>query len=238
MAFQGHNILAVIPARGGSKGIARKNLRTLCGKTLIAHAAECAQQLDWLDATILSSDDAEICEHAKTLNLDVPFTRPQALASDQAKSIDVWIHAWRSSESHYAQTFDISILLEPTSPLRRAADIKNAVELLINTSSSTVVTVSKTPAHYTPHKTLKISDNGYLDTYLENGAQYSIRQQIPDYYHRNGVCYAATRSSLLNEHNLIEDKCAPLVIERPMVNIDEEIDITLAELLMRQLQTP
>ena len=238
MPLQGHNILAVIPARGGSKGIARKNLRKLCGKTLIAHAAECARQIDWIDATILSTDDTEIRQHAKTLNIDVPFIRPQALAGDRAKSIDVWIHAWHSSETHYAKTFDISVLLEPTSPLRMAEDIKNAVELLINTSADTVATVSKTPAHYTPHKTLEISGQGYISAYLENGMQYSIRQNIPDYYHRNGVCYAATRASLLNEYNLMENKCAPLIIKRPLVNIDEEMDMQLAELLMQERQAP
>ena len=236
MAFRNNSVLAVIPARGGSKGIHRKNLRQLCGKSLIAHAVECAKKLDWLDAIILSSDDPEICEHAKALNIDVPFIRPHELSNDSAKSIDVWIHAWQTSEAYFNKRFDISILLEPTSPLRTALDIQNTVELLINKQSNTVATVSKTPGQYTPHKTLKISDKGYIDPYLPDGTKYSIRQEIPDYYHRNGICYATTRSSLLDHRNLIENKCMPLVINRPIVNIDEEIDIKLAELLMKESQ--
>ena len=229
-------MLAVIPARGGSKGIPRKNLRKVNGKSLIAHAADCAKQLDWIDGIILTSDDEEICTHGKSLGLEVPFTRPQELSSDDAKSIDVWAHAWLYSESYFNKKFDISVLLEPTSPMRTAEDISNATNLLIEKDVYSVATVSRTPGHYTPHKTLKLSEAGYIDSYLQDGLNYSIRQHIPAYYHRNGICYASTRKSLINKHNLMEEQCIPLIIERPIVNIDEELDIKLAEVLMSELQ--
>jgi CMP-N-acetylneuraminic acid synthetase len=234
MPFKNKNILAVIPARGGSKGILRKNLRHINGRSLIAHASDCVSQLSWIDAVILSSDDEEICKHARNLNIDVPFIRPPEFSTDNAKSIDVWKHAWLYCENHYNKKFDISVLLEPTSPMRTPEDITNAVNLLIEKNVFSVASVSKTPGHYTPQKTLKISDAGFIDPYLEGGIKYSIRQQIPDYYHRNGICYATTRESLVDNHNLMEQQCIALVIDRPVVNIDEEIDLKLAEILLNE----
>lgn len=234
MSFKNNNILAVIPARGGSKGIPRKNLRNIHGKSLIAHASDCINQLDWIDAVVLSSDDEEICTHAQDSNIDVPFTRPEVLSTDDAKSIDVWKHAWLYCENHYNKIFDISVLIEPTSPMRTPDDITNAVTLLIEKKAFSVASVSKTPGHYTPHKTLQLSEAGFIDPYLEGGVKYSIRQHIPDYYHRNGICYATTRESLIDNNNLMEKRCIPLVIERPVVNIDEEIDLKLAEVLLQE----
>lgn len=234
MSFKNKNILAVIPARGGSKGVLRKNLRNINGKSLIAHAADCVKQLSWMDNVVLSSDDDEICTHARDVNIDAPFTRPKELSTDHAKSIDMWKHAWLYCEDYYSKTFDISVLLEPTSPMRTPEDITNAVSLLIDKKAFTVASVSKTPGHFTPHKTLQISDNGFINPYLEGGIQYSIRQEIPDYYHRNGICYATTRESLIDQHNLMEKQCIPLIIERPVVNIDEEIDLKLAEVLLNE----
>jgi len=236
MSFKGKNILAVIPARGGSKGVLRKNLRHVNGKSLIAHTADCVKQLDWMDAIVLSSDDEEICQHARKVDVDVPFTRPDDLSTDDAKSIDVWRHAWLFCENYYKKKFDISVLLEPTSPMRTAQDITQAVNLLIDKKAFSVASVSRTPGHYTPHKTLKLSEGGYIAPYLEGGIKYSIRQHIPNYYHRNGICYATTRESLIDNHNLMEQHCIPLVIDRPVVNIDEEIDLKLAEVLLNELR--
>lgn len=233
MSLHEKNILAVIPARAGSKGIPNKNMREINGKSLIAHAAQCCLSIEWIDAIILSSDSSKYCSHAKSLNIDAPFIRPVELSTDNSKSIDMWKHAWLTSEEHYNRRFDISVLLEPTSPLRKPEDIVNAVELLIQDNHAfSVATVSKTPGHYTPHKTLTISDNGEIKPYLEDGIQFSIRQQIPNYYHRNGICYATTRESLIDHNNLMENNCIALTIDRPVVNIDEEIDFKLAEVLM------
>ena len=232
MSFEGFNILAVIPARGGSKGVPGKNLRTLHGKSLIEHVSSMIRELPWIDQTVLSTDDPGIQQHAVSIGLDAPFLRPSELSSDHAKSIDAWIHAWLFSEKHYNKKFDLSVLLEPTSPMRLPSDVRNAVALLITSRANSVATVSKTPGHFTPHKTLEIASSGYLHPYLMNGMKYSIRQEIPSYYHRNGICYAVTRDSLINQHNLMEKNCLPLLIERPVVNIDEEIDLKIAEFLM------
>ena len=232
MAIENKNILAVIPARGGSKGVPRKNLRKICGRTLIEYAADCIKQLSWIDATVLSTEDEEIASHGKTLGLNLPEMRPPELATDNAKSIDVWIHAWLASEKYFNKTFSISVLLEPTSPMRTAEDVQNCINLLISEKLNSVATVSKTPGHFTPHKTLQLSTDGTIETFLSDGLNYTIRQNIPNYYHRNGICYATTRESLVENHNLMENNCAPLIIDRHVINIDEESDITFAEYLI------
>lgn len=119
MSFRSHTVLAVVPARGGSKGIPRKNLRTIGGRSLVAHA-------DWIDAAVFSTDDAEIAEEGRHNGLKVSFMRPPRLAHDRAGSIAVWRHAWLASESHFGARFDLSVLLEPTSPMRRPEDVERA----------------------------------------------------------------------------------------------------------------
>ena len=119
MAWQGRKVLAVVPARGGSKGIPRKNLCKVGGMSLIAHAARTARALDWIDRAVLSTDDEEMADEGRRHGLEVPFLRPAELASDTASGVDVWRHAWLESERHYGCRFDLSVLLQPTTPLRR-----------------------------------------------------------------------------------------------------------------------
>ena len=231
MSIEEKNILAVIPARGGSKGVPRKNLRKICGRTLIEYAAECAKQISWINAVVLSTDDEEIASHGKSLGLDLPEMRPAELATDHAKSIDVWMHAWLASEKYFNKTFAISVLLEPTSPMRTTEDIENAVSLLIDENLNAVATVSKTPGHYTPHKALQLSKDGTIEPFLADGLKYTIRQHIPNYYHRNGICYALKRQTLLEKGTIIEKNCKAVVIERPVVNIDDRHELEYAEFL-------
>ena len=153
MSSPSDNILAVIPARGGSKGIPRKNLHKINNQTLIEHAVRVTQELECIDKVIITSDDNEILSLSEQLAVDLSVKRPAELASDNAKSIDAWIHAWLEAENYFKQTFEFSVLLEPTSPMRTMDDVDQAIKLLMkNPSASSVVSVSKTPGHYTPHK--------------------------------------------------------------------------------------
>ncbi|MFW5858090.1 MAG: cytidylyltransferase domain-containing protein, partial [Planctomycetota bacterium] len=180
--FRDQRVLAVVPARGGSKGIPRKNLQPVAGRSLVAHAAETLSALDWVDAAILSTDDEEIATEGRRAGLDVPFLRPDALAADNATAVDAWRHAWTSAEEHYGAQFDIGLWLEPTSPLRRPEDLVRTVEtLLADPSHKAAATVSRSPAHYTPHKTLTIGEDGCIGFYLPRGADFSQRQLIPPY---------------------------------------------------------
>lgn len=232
MAYQGLTVLAVVPARGGSKSIPRKNLRRVAGISLVGRAAIAALSVSWADHSVLSTDNPEIAAEGRRFGLDVPFMRPPALSGDLSTSADMWKHAWEKSEEHYKMRFDLSILLEPTSPLRETEDIERTVAaLLAGGDNMAAATVSVAPAHFTPHKCLTLSPNGFIGFYLEDGARYSIRQNIPQYYFRNGICYAVKRKTLIENRHILEENCAGVIIDRPVVNIDEPFDLELAEFL-------
>jgi CMP-N-acetylneuraminic acid synthetase len=234
MTWGGHCVLAVVPARGGSKSIERKNLRRVAGRSLIGHVGQVCAALPWLDQALISTDDEEMAAEARISGLDAFFLRPAELSHDSATSIEAWRHAWRAAEEHYETEFDCSVLLEPTSPLRRPDDVTATLGKIIDDGFAAAATVSPTPGPFTPQKTLTRDSGGRLDYYHEDGARYSIRQKIPDYFHRNGVCYAAARAALLDQHhlNLLQELCFGVVIERPLVNIDDPFDLELAEWLM------
>jgi CMP-N,N'-diacetyllegionaminic acid synthase len=227
-------VLAVVPARGGSKSIPRKNLKTVGGISLVGRVAQVAAALPMLDAALISTDDPEISAEAQKHGLDAPFMRPPELSGDTATSIDMWRHAWLAAEAHYGKRFDLSVLLEPTSPLRRPEDVERTLRALIDAGAPAAATVSPTPGHYTPHKTLKINEKGEIDFYLEGGAKHALRQGIPAYYHRNGLCYAVTRDHLVNEGCIIDRNAIAVVVDRHVVNIDEMFELELAEWLLER----
>lgn len=233
MAYKGQTVLAVVPARGGSKGIPRKNLCEVGGITLVGRVGELAKSLDWLDARVLSTDDEEIAAEGRAHGLDTPFMRPPELAGDMAKSIDMWQHAWCAAEEHYGMRFDLSIQLEPTSPLRRSEDVVATVAKLIEDNCGSAATISPAPGHFTPHKCLTVT-NGQIGFYHPDGPKHTIRQTIPTYYFRNGICYAATRKSVLEDGAVIGNDCAAVIIDRPIVNIDDPFDLELAEFILQR----
>ena len=231
MAFDALTVLAVVPARGGSKGIPGKNLRVVGGHSLVGHAARLVASLNDVDAAVLSTDDRAIMEEAQRYGLVAPFTRPDEISGDKASSVDMWRHAWLAAEDHFDQHFDLSILLEPTSPMRQAADVQKTLAALTSGNHAAAATVSLTPAHYAPQKTLTVDPQGYLGFYdvADNTAR---RQDIPRYYHRNGLCYAVRRETLITHRQIIEKNCCAVIIDRPVVNIDEPFDLEFAEFLM------
>lgn len=234
MAIEGKSVLAVVPARGGSKSIPRKNLAEVCGVSLVGHAGLTLGKLDWVDAAVLSTDDEEIAEEGKKYGLDVPFLRPEELASDTATSLDMWRHVWKQCEEFYGMTFDISLLLEPTSPLRRPEDIEQTALEVVRNGCPAAVTVSPTPAHFTPEKTLLLDEDNNITYYIgQEGHKFHNRQAIPSYYHRNGICYALTRHRLLDE-GIILQGAHPIVIDRPIVNIDELVELEMASWFMKR----
>lgn len=232
MTLEGKKILCVVPARGGSKSIPKKNLAKVCGVSLVGHAGRTLQKLPWVDAKVLSTDDDAIAAEGRRHGLDTPFMRPAELASDTATSLQMWQHAWLASEKHYGTRFDISLLIEPTSPLRLPEDLERTAQRVAKDGYPAAVTVSRTPAHFTPQKALIVDEQGNIDYYIgKEGRQFHNRQAIPAYFHRNGICYAVSRPFLLQE-NLILDGARPVIIDRPVVNIDEEIELELAEWFM------
>ena len=231
MSWKGVRILAVVPARGGSNGIPRKNLRKVAGISLVGHVGRLCSEMEWLDAAALSTDDTEIADEGRAHGLSVPFMRPAYLWRDDSTSVDMWRHAWLASEEALSSRFDVSILLEPTSPLRTVDDVERTVRVVVEEGAEAAATVIRTPAHYSPQKTLMVSEQGEIGFFLEGGAGFSLRQKIPEYYHRNGLCYCVRRAQLLERGQIIEERCRAVVVDRPVVNIDDFFDLELADWL-------
>jgi CMP-N,N'-diacetyllegionaminic acid synthase len=232
--FMGKRILAIVPARSGSKGIPNKNMRILAGKSLIGWAGECLSQLSWLDGKIISTDSPNYAAEGQKFGLDAPFLRPEALSSDTAGAVETVTHTLLEAEKFYEKVFDIVLVIEPTSPLRVPEDIEEATRLLIDSGADSTVTVNRLPLKSHPSKILIIKKNK-LDFYKRAGALVVSRQSLEgSFYWRNGVCYAITRRSLLGKKKVITDNTLPLVIGREIANIDEPIELEWAEFLLNK----
>lgn len=230
-----NKIFALIPARGGSKGIKRKNLKKIAGKSLLEWAVITAKKSNLFDKIILSSDDDEIIKEGKRFGADVPFVRPSKLSSHDSLTHDVWKHAWKFAEDYYSCSYDYSVLLEPTSPLRIIEDIYKTLSKVVNDGFSSAVTLSKTPAHFTPHKTL-ILKNEKINFFHSDGINNTIRQNIPDFFHRNGLCYAVNKKQIFENNVIIDHNSAGIVIDRNVINIDDEFELKIADILLKEQQ--
>ena len=230
--YLGKRVLAVVPARSGSKGVPDKNMKILGGLSLIARAAECLNELDWLDAKVLSTDSNRYADEGKKYGLQVPFLRPDLLSGDNATAIDTMIHAFQESEKLLDIKFDVLLIIEPTSPFRIASDIEGTCRELIENNVDSVVCVSPLNTQYHPAKVLNIN-NERLQYYETRGENITARQQLEILYAKNGICYALTRDCLLNKREIVTDNSLPFVIDRHIVNIDDPIDIKWAEFLIQ-----
>jgi len=155
--LDGKKVLAVVPARSGSKGIPDKNIQPLGGMSLIGWAGEVLKKTPWIDAKIISTDSELYAEEAKRHGLESIFIRPNNISDDKATAIDTIIHAVEQAEDYYKIIFDIVLIVEPTSPYRLIEDISGATQLLIDSGSDSVVCVAPIDTKYHPHKVLKIS---------------------------------------------------------------------------------
>jgi len=229
--------LAVVPARSGSKGVADKNLRKLAGISLIGRAGLVLGKLDFLDATVISTDSPRYVEEAARFGLNAPFIRPIALSGDDAGIVETMQHAIAESEAHYSMRFDIALIIEPTSPMRIAEDIAGAVRLLIESGADSVATVNRVPTKYHPDKLLA-ERGGRLNFYTETGRSIVGRQMLSDGpLYKNGLCYALTRECIVERGEVFTDNTLALVIKREVVNVDDENELAWAELLLASTDT-
>jgi CMP-N,N'-diacetyllegionaminic acid synthase len=227
----GAKVLAVVPARGGSKGIPRKNLRTIQGRSLVALAGDVALAVPEIDRRVVSTDDAEIARAAQAAGLDAPFMRPAEIAGDRISDHDVLVHALRATEQLDATRYDIVVMLQPTSPLRRAQDVSAVIRMLVEGGYDSVWSVSQTDLKAHPLKQLVVRE-GRMDYWDERGAQVIARQQLEPVYHRNGVAYAITRACLLEQKTIKGARAGAYVVAGEHVSIDTEQDIELIEFLL------
>jgi len=227
----GCQVLAVVPARGGSKGIPLKNLRTIGGRSLVARAGDVIQNIPEIDRAVVSTDNAEIAKAADDAGLDVPFMRPDALSRDYVADVDVLTHALVAIEAIDSQRYDIVLMLQPTSPLRTPAQVQATLRMLVEQNWDSVWTVSLSDSKAHPLKQLTLV-NGRVEYYDPRGKEIIARQQLQKVYHRNGVAYAVTRSCLLEQGTLKGTRAGAIEIPGEHVSIDTEVDLLLAELLL------
>jgi CMP-N,N'-diacetyllegionaminic acid synthase len=227
----GAKVLAVVPARGGSKGIPRKNLRTIRGRSLVALAGDVALAVPEIDRRIVSTDDAEIARAAEAAGIDAPFMRPTEIAGDRIGDWDVLAHALQATEQLDATRYDIVVMLQPTSPLRRAEDVSAVIRMLVDGKYDSVWSVSSTDLKAHPLKQLVLRE-GRMDYWDERGAQIIARQQLEPVYHRNGVAYAISRDCLLGQKTIKGARTGAYIVAGEHVSIDTEQDIELIEFLL------
>ena len=223
--IDGKSVLAIIPARGGSKGVPRKNIWPLAGKPLIAWTIKTAQKSRYIDRLILSSEDAEIITVAKDWGCEVPFVRPADLARDETPGIDPVLHALDAIPG-----YDYVVLLQPTSPLRKTADIDGCLARC--TEQNAPACVSVTPPVQHPYWTYSIADQGRLVPLFANIPDR--RQDLPAVYTLNGAVYVArTRDLRLTRDFLIPGVVAFVMPDSRALDIDTPADLTLAECLLK-----
>ena len=189
----------MITARGGSKGIPGKNLKLLGGRPLIAYTVDAAQQAGVLDRLIISTDDAAIAETARSLGCEVPFIRPADLGRDDTPHLPVMQHAvdWLAVHEDYRP--DLVMILQPTSPLRRAQDVRGAVSLASTSGADSVVSVSAVPVHYHPLRTLRVDADGNATLFVSGEPvrrRDKRRQDLPPVWAMNGAIYLFRASTL------------------------------------------
>lgn len=225
------NVLGLITARGGSKGIPRKNIAPLSGKPLLAYTCQAALQSGRFQRIVLSTEDAEIAEVGRQCGVEVPFLRPAELARDETPSIDVALHAVRWLREQQEWTADVLVLLQPTSPLRKSRHISEALELLENSGADTVVSVVEVPHRYSPYSVMREED-GWLRDFWTGPLPFDRfrRQNLPKLYARNGPAVLVTRVPILFEKKSFygERISGYVMSEVESLDIDGPADLKLA----------
>ena len=227
-------VLGLIPARGGSKGVPRKNIRMLGGKPLLLYTAETARAARLLSRVVLSTDDEEIAEIGRDCNLEVPFMRPTELAADATPSLLVVKHAleWLGSRG---DLFDAVCLLQPTHPFRQSGDIDACIALLGESGADSVVTVLPVPPEYNPHWVFFRGPDGALRLSTGESTPIPRRQDLPPAFHREGSVYVTLRDVVLKGGSLFGDRVIGYPVDPgKSVNIDTQDDWARAERLLRE----
>lgn len=234
-------ILGIIPARGGSKSIPRKNIKDLAGKPMMAWTIEAAKTSGVLDRLVLSTDDNEIAEVGKRCGVEVPFMRPAELAEDATPTLPVLQHAVAWLKEHEEYEPDAVMLLQPTAPLRQPFHIKEVVSLFEKSGADSVVSVSEIPGHHSPYWAVMMADDGWATLFSGDPIRKRIprRQSFPKKtYSHNGAVYLLKTKLLFHPEapSLYGDKVKLYPMEEKWsVNIDNPDDWELAEHRMRKL---
>lgn len=223
--------LAVVPARGGSEGVPRKNLQVVAGQTLLARAVWCALAVGVFDEVMVSTDDDEIAGAGLLAGAAVPFRRSATASGDRASSTDVLRDVLSAYEAVGTQ-FDLVALLEPTSPMRTADDIARTVVAAEAEGWDAALTVSEVPTSYHPDKQFCLGAHGDAVFFTDAGPTIVARQQLSPTYVRNGMCYAVRTLRIQEGGTIFGTRARAVVVDRPYVNIDSPEDIARARQML------
>lgn len=222
-----NKVLAVIPARGGSKGLPKKNIKKLNGKELIGWTIEAAKKCKYIDKVIVSTDCNEIAEVSKKFEGEVPYLRPAEISGDNAKTCDVVDYVLKNVDENY----DILILLQPTSPFRNFEHIEKALELFCNDNASSVVSVCETLK--SPYWTFWIDEHHKMQPILNDKFSDERRQDLKVAHHLNGAIYIQRVEHFLSAKKFIyEDSLAYQMDRKSSIDIDDIIDFKFAEIMV------
>lgn len=222
-------ILGLIPARGGSKGIPGKNIIPLAGKPLLAYTCEAAFGSNRLSRVLLDTDDLKIATIGKQFGAEAPFLRPDNLAQDDTPILPVIQHALKWLEEHDGYIPQAVVLLQPTSPLRRREHIDAAVDIFIENKADTVVSVLEVPHQFNPVSVMKLVENGRLKPYHE-GSMILRRQDKPRVLARNGPAVLVIRREVIERGQLYGERVFPYLMGRiESLDVDDETDLEIAE---------
>jgi len=226
--------LAIIPARGGSKSILKKNIREFCGKPLIAYSIESALKSINIDRVVVSSDNKEIIKIALDYGGEVPFIRPKYLAEDDTPDLPVFVHCLNYLKKNEGYEADIVVQLRPTSPLRTLEMIENGIDLLLNNPQADSVRAVCEPSQ-NPFKMWTIQNSGFLKELITldiNEPYNQPRQNLPNVYWQNGYVDITRARTILSKKSMTGDMILPLIVDhKHIIDIDSELTFKLAEMI-------
>lgn len=224
------SVLGLIMARGGSKGLPRKNLRQFGGKPMIAWTVEAGKQSQCIDRLILSSEDEEIIETVRPLDCEIPFVRPENLATDESSPIEVIRHAIDSLPDKY----DYLVLLQPTSPLRIANDIDRCVELCYQKQAPACVTITETEK--TPYWMYELQEDQRMRPVISGEKRVVRRQDLPKTFALNGAVFVARSDWIIHQNDFLGPDTIGYEMPRSRsIDIDSETDLVLANAILKEL---
>lgn len=231
MSFN-RRIMAIIPARAGSKRLPHKNIKELAGKPLIQWTIEAAQACKLVDTIVVSTDDPKVIEISEELGVSIPFVRPSFLAKDSSSSIDVILHAINYFEQQ-GKKYDFLLLLQPTSPLRTSRHILEAISLMNDKNADGIVSVCE--AEHSPLWMNTLDETFEMSSFLKDEVKNQRSQDLKRYYRLNGAIYLININRLKSEKTmLLKNNIYAYEMDRmSSVDIDEQIDFLLAETIMK-----
>ncbi len=231
--YKNKTFLAIIPARGGSKGLPGKNIKELCGKPLIAWSIEAGLKCKYLDEVMVTTDYQNIVEVSKQYGAIVPFLRPNKLASDTTTSFDAIKHTIEYYKNELNKEFDYIVLLEPTSPLRESSDIDKAIEVLLDSDVDSIVGICRTEDQNPVFLVLK-NEKSFISGYENKEMKVLRRQDIKDVYFFEGTIYISKTNVLLDKKTFYHENTIGYEVPKyKSLEIDDMDDFVMVEAIMK-----